>query len=56
MKVKTLLGVHAFLKDQYEAHLEQFDTLAEFIQVHGLSHAYVCQGISRCKPWCSACI
>jgi DNA-binding ferritin-like protein len=26
------LGVHAFLKDQYEAHLEQFDTLAEFVR------------------------
>lgn len=28
----NFLGVHAFLKDQYEAHLEQFDTLAEFIR------------------------
>ena len=25
----NFLGVHAFLKDQYEAHLEQFDALAE---------------------------
>ena len=28
----NFLGVHAFLKEQYEAHLEQFDTLAEFIR------------------------
>ena len=28
----NFLGVHAFLKDQYETHLEQFDTLAEFIR------------------------
>lgn len=28
----NFLGVHAFLKDQYEAHLKQFDTLAEFIR------------------------
>ena len=28
----NFLGVHAFLKDQYEQHLEQFDTLAEFIR------------------------
>lgn len=28
----NFLGVHGFLKDQYEAHLEQFDTLAEFIR------------------------
>lgn len=28
----NFLGVHAFLKDQYESHLEQFDTLAEFVR------------------------
>ena len=28
----NFLGVHAFLKEQYEAHLEQFDTVAEFIR------------------------
>jgi DNA-binding ferritin-like protein len=28
----NFLGVHAFLKDQYEAHLTQFDTLGEFIR------------------------
>lgn len=28
----NFLGVHGFLKDQYEAHLGQFDTLAEFIR------------------------
>jgi len=28
----NFLGVHGFLKDQYESHLEQFDTLAEFIR------------------------
>lgn len=28
----NFLGVHAFLKDQYNQHLEQFDTLAEFIR------------------------
>ena len=28
----NFLGVHAFLKDQYETHLTQFDTLAEFIR------------------------
>jgi DNA-binding ferritin-like protein len=26
------LGVHAFLKDQYEAHVEQFDTIGEFVR------------------------
>lgn len=28
----NFLGVHAFLKEQYEAHLAQFDTLGEFIR------------------------
>ena len=28
----NFLSVHAFLKDQYEAHLEQFDTLSEFVR------------------------
>ena len=28
----NFLGLHKFLKKQYEAHLEQFDTLAEFIR------------------------
>lgn len=28
----NFIGVHSFLKDQYENHLEQFDTLAEFIR------------------------
>ena len=28
----NFLGVHAFLKEQYNEHLEQFDTLAEFIR------------------------
>jgi len=28
----NFLGVHAFLKDQYEAHVEQFDTLGEFVR------------------------
>jgi DNA-binding ferritin-like protein len=28
----NFLAFHAFLKDQYETHLEQFDTLAEFVR------------------------
>lgn len=30
----NFLGVHAFLKDQYEAHLTQFDTLGELSLIH----------------------
>lgn len=28
----NFLAVHEFLKNQYEAHLEQFDTVAEFVR------------------------
>lgn len=28
----NFLGVHAFLKEQYQAHVEQLDTLGEFIR------------------------
>lgn len=28
----NFLGVHAFLKDQYKAHLKQFDALGEFVR------------------------
>jgi DNA-binding ferritin-like protein len=28
----NFLGLHEFLKEQYEAHLEQFDTLGEFVR------------------------
>lgn len=28
----NFLAVHAFLKDRYEAHLQQFDTLAELVR------------------------
>jgi DNA-binding ferritin-like protein len=28
----NFLGVHAFLKDQYETHVEQFDTIGEFVR------------------------
>lgn len=29
---ENFMAVHAFLRDQYEAHLEQFDTVAEFVR------------------------
>jgi DNA-binding ferritin-like protein len=32
MKGQTFLGVHKFLGKQYEAHLEQFDKIGEFIR------------------------
>jgi DNA-binding ferritin-like protein len=31
----NFFSVHAFLKEQYEAHLEDFDTAAEFIRSNG---------------------
>jgi DNA-binding ferritin-like protein len=31
----NFLAVHAFLKDRYEAHIDQFDTIAEFVRALG---------------------
>lgn len=32
---ENFLAVHAFLKERYEAHLEEFDTAAEFVRALG---------------------
>jgi len=31
-EASNFLGIHKFLNEQYEAHLEQFDTLGEFVR------------------------
>lgn len=31
-EASNFIGIHSFLKDQYEAHLEQFDTIGELIR------------------------
>lgn len=35
-EAENFLAVHAFLKGQYEAHLEQFDALSEFVRAQDL--------------------
>ena len=46
----NFLGLHAFLKDQYEAHLQQFDSIGEFIR----SMDYLCpscmNGLMEASP------
>lgn len=46
----NFLGVHAFLKDQYEAHLEQFDTLAEFIRSMDYLMCMCNKGLTDASP------
>ena len=46
----NFLGVHAFLKDQYEAHLEQFDTLAEFIRSMDYLMPMCARGLADASP------
>jgi len=46
----NFLGVHAFLKDQYEAHLEQFDTLAEFIRSMDYLMPMCARGLGDASP------
>jgi DNA-binding ferritin-like protein len=46
----NFLGLHAFLKDQYEAHLEQFDTLAEFIRSMDYLMPMCARGLADANP------
>lgn len=46
----NFLGVHAFLKDQYEAHLEQFDTLSEFIRSMDYLMPMCARGLADASP------
>lgn len=46
----NFLGVHAFLKKQYEAHLEQFDTLAEFIRSMDYLMPMCARGLTDAGP------
>ena len=46
----NFLGVHAFLKDQYEAHLEQFDTLSEFIRSMDYLLPMCAKGLADASP------
>ena len=46
----NFLGLHAFLKDQYEAHLEQFDTLAEFIRSMDYLMPMCARGLADASP------
>jgi len=46
----NFLGVHRFLKDQYEAHLEQFDTLSEFIRSMDYLMCMCSKGLADASP------
>jgi DNA-binding ferritin-like protein len=46
----NFLGVHGFLKDQYEAHLEQFDTLGEFIRSMDYLMPMCARGLADAGP------
>jgi len=46
----NFLGVHAFLKDQYEAHLTQFDTLGEFIRSMDYLMPMCAKGLADAGP------
>ena len=46
----NFLGVHAFLKDQYNAHLTQFDTLAEFIRSMDYLMPMCARGLADAGP------
>ncbi len=51
----NFLGVHAFLKEQYEAHLEQFDTLGEFIRSMDYLMPTCAKGLAEAGPVFNHC-
>ena len=46
----NFLGVHGFLKDQYEAHQAQFDTLGEFIRSMDYLMPMCARGLADAGP------
>jgi DNA-binding ferritin-like protein len=46
----NFLGVHAFLKEQYEAHLAQFDALGEFIRSMDYLMPMCSRGLADVSP------
>jgi len=46
----NFLGVHAFLKEQYEAHLAQFDALGEFIRSMDFYTPMCSKGLADAGP------
>jgi DNA-binding ferritin-like protein len=51
----NFLGLHGFLKGQYESHLEQFDTLAEFIRSMDYLLPLCSKGLADASPGIQHC-
>jgi DNA-binding ferritin-like protein len=51
----NFLGLHGFLKGQYEAHLEQFDTLSEFIRSMDYLLPLCSKGLADASPGIQHC-
>jgi len=51
----NFLGLHGFLKGQYEAHVEQFDTLAEFIRSMDYLMPMCSKGLAEASPGIQHC-
>jgi DNA-binding ferritin-like protein len=52
----NFLGIHAFLKDQYEAHLSQFDTIGEFIRSLDYLTPMCSEGLMQATPQFKHCV
>jgi len=51
----NFLGLHRFLKGQYEAHLKQFDTLSEFIRSMDYLLPLCSKGLADASPGIQHC-
>lgn len=47
---ENFLSVHLFLKDQYEAHLEEFDTVSEFVRAQDHFMPMCACGLKEAMP------
>lgn len=47
---RDFIPVHAYLKDRYEKHAEQFDAIAELIRIHGKTLPWTIAELRNCLP------
>ena len=55
LEAPYFIGVHGFLKDQYESHLEQFDVIGEFIRSMDYLMPTCMEGLMSSSPQFKHC-
>jgi DNA-binding ferritin-like protein len=47
---RDFIAVHGWLKDRYEEHAEQFDSVAELVRIHGAMMPSTIKELRNCLP------